>query len=247
MDTHPHPEPQGAKELVAALVKAQGEFVPIEKNASVSYPVSRGPAVEFRYADLSAVIDATRPALVKNGLAVSQCFVASTHDGGMFLETKLMHTGGGEIRSLFPLPKTVRMQETGSAITYARRYALCAILGVVADPDDDGQAAASGQAKATPAAPAAKPGPKRLFNPPAANGAWVEVDGVLEERGSWEGEETRMRALYKALDAMEPERLAAHADLIAKLPPAGRAPLYEKAGLDQGDGLDAFRALKSAK
>lgn len=120
-------------DLAAALVAAQAAITPAEKDGI-------NPHFNRRYASLGAVMQAIRPALTANGLAVSQIV---TRDGDQLaLETILVHTSGQYIGGTYPLrPTKADPQGEGSALTYARRYALASLLGVVADDDDDGNAA----------------------------------------------------------------------------------------------------------
>ncbi len=128
--------------LAAALSKAQGQMKPAPKDAE-------NPYYKSRYADLASVWEAIREPLSKNDLAVIQ--TTEGEGEAMVLITTLMHSSGEWIRGLLkltPVEKTDKEgrrlkpdpQSVGSAISYARRYALSAILGVAAD-DDDGNAA----------------------------------------------------------------------------------------------------------
>lgn len=117
-----------------ALAAAQGEIEAAAKDKV-------NPAFKSRYADLSAVWDAIRPALSKHKIAVTQWPVHSD-DNRLHLVTRLAH-GGEWIRCEFSIP--IMKQDAhgyGSAVTYIKRYALAAAVGVVADEDDDGNGAA---------------------------------------------------------------------------------------------------------
>lgn len=118
-------------ELASALNKAQAELQSAKKDAN-------NPFFKSKYADLTSVWEAARPVLAKNGLSVAQTV------GLTGLTTILMHSSGQYIEDTMPIvvAKQNDPQALGSAITYARRYALAAIVGVVAD-DDDGNAAAA--------------------------------------------------------------------------------------------------------
>lgn len=117
-------------ELATALSKAQGEIMPAIKD-------SKNPFFKSNYADLSSVWNACRSALTKNGLAVVQ--MTDRKDGELILITTLTHASGQWMRSFSPLlNEKNNAQGLGSAITYMRRYALCAIVGVTCDDDDDG-------------------------------------------------------------------------------------------------------------
>ena len=89
------------------------------------------PHFKSKYADLAAIFDAARKPLSANGLAIVQTI------GDGVLHTRLLHTSGQWIASEHPLPMSGRPQEIGSALTYARRYSLSALIGIAADEDDD--------------------------------------------------------------------------------------------------------------
>lgn len=122
---------EGRKELFAAYVKAQAEMGSVFKGAV-------NPAFKSKYADLATVIDAVAPAFNQNGLAIIQ---SPSFDGEVVtVETVIAHTGGGFMRSALSIrPAKQDAHGIGSAVTYARRYALLALSGV-APEDDDGNA-----------------------------------------------------------------------------------------------------------
>ena len=120
-------------DLAAALCAVQGELKPAIKQAD-------NPFFKSKYVDLPGVWEAIRPLLAKNGLSVAQTFTVS--QDGPTIVTTLLHKSGQWISSdLFLRPAKSDPQGVGSAITYGRRYALAAMVGVVADEDDDGNAA----------------------------------------------------------------------------------------------------------
>jgi ERF superfamily. len=125
---------ESIKELATALAKAQGEMGKAIKDAN-------NPFFKSNYADLESCIDASRSALVKNGLSVAQ-FVTSTNDG-LGINTILMHSSGEFIESTCRV-LTVKKdpQGEGSALTYYRRYLYASAIGLVTS-DDDGEAAMS--------------------------------------------------------------------------------------------------------
>lgn len=121
--------------LAAALAEAQGEFPVVAKESS-------NPFFKSKYAELSTIVRTIQPVLRKHGLSVTQL----TEDGenGVSVRTVLMHKTGEYISGVLRMrPVKDDPQGIGSAITYARRYGLSAILGIATDDDDDG-AAASG-------------------------------------------------------------------------------------------------------
>jgi hypothetical protein len=134
--------------LYAALAAAQGEFKPIAKNRTVRITSSKG-SYTFRYADLEAILTATRPAMAKNGLALVQT-LESVPDGGTLLITQLVHKDGGRVISEVRLPRYDNgdPKSFGGLVTYYRRYAACPMLGVSADDDldDNGEPAQDAEA-----------------------------------------------------------------------------------------------------
>jgi hypothetical protein len=121
--------------LDAALAKAQGEIEAASKDKV-------NPAFRSKYADLTSVWAAIRPVLSKHGIAVTQWPVHSD-DNRLHIVTRLAHDGEW-IRARFSIPVVKQDPHGyGSATTYAKRFSLAACVGVVADDDDDGNAAAN--------------------------------------------------------------------------------------------------------
>lgn len=127
-------------DLAAALSAAQGEMpaAPLD---------GRNPHFNSRYATLTGLVTTARPVLARHGLSVVQ----GRGEGGG-IETTILHSSGqwitcdGEPLS----PVKADPQGIASAITYARRYGLAAACGLVADDDDDGNAATAGKASERP-------------------------------------------------------------------------------------------------
>jgi len=135
--------------LNAALAMAQGEFPPIPRDKTVTVKTRSGDRYTFSYAPLDSILGACRPVLAKHGLAVTQQL--EQHDGVPAIRTELRHAAGGVIGSSFPLSHTPESpQQLGSLLTYLRRYAIVALLGVAAEEDDDARSVES--AKKKPAA-----------------------------------------------------------------------------------------------
>jgi hypothetical protein len=172
-------------ELAKALVKAQGQISPALKD-------SENPHFRSKYADLSSVWAACRKPLTDNGLSVVQMPVDAPTPGSVALTTLLLHTSGEYISSTVSAPLTKQdAQGIGSALTYLRRYALSAIIGVVADEDDDGNAASRPQATSYsapqqqhPQAPAPRQQPAQQATAPS--GALLcDVCGTPAKDGKW--------------------------------------------------------------
>jgi hypothetical protein len=145
---------EAINDLAAALAKAQAEMTHASKDA-------KNPHLKSKYADLSAVIDAARPHLAKNGLSVVQVTDPGELDT-VVLMTQLSHASGQWVRGWYPVkPVKNDPQGFGSALTYARRYSYAAIVGVAASgEDDDGNAASGG----SPAAPKTEPEYRGVFD-----------------------------------------------------------------------------------
>lgn len=123
----------GTAKLAAALAKAQAAFTQIAKNRTVQIRMREGGAYTFRYADLEAIISATRPALASNGLAVLQVIV------GEELQTILAHESGESVVSTMKLPPMhpADPKSYGAGISYLRRYAYQSMVCVASDDDLD--------------------------------------------------------------------------------------------------------------
>jgi hypothetical protein len=120
--------------LSAALCKAQAEMGGAVKDA-------KNPFFKSSYADLTSVIKAIKEPFANNGLSYSQFPVTSEGGGGVGVVTVLLHSSGQWLESEFYLPLAKKdPQGGGSAITYARRYALQAMAGIPT-ADDDAEAA----------------------------------------------------------------------------------------------------------
>lgn len=115
-------------ELAKALSKCQGEIRGAIKD-------KKNPFFKSSYADLSSVWKACRDPLTNNGLSIIQCF--ETENDKQYIITKLMHESGQWISSCLALPHCKDVQSLGSAISYCKRYALSAIVGVYSIEEDD--------------------------------------------------------------------------------------------------------------
>lgn len=149
-------------ELAAALAKAQSQIERAKKD-------STNPHFKSSYADLASVWDACREALTGNGLSVAQSAEASG-DGGYGVTTMLLHTSGQWMSgTLYLKPTKDDPQGAGSALTYARRYGLAAMVGV-APADDDANAASE------------KPTTAVVAMPPKGYSDWLaDLEAVADE------------------------------------------------------------------
>ena len=128
--------------LAEALSKAQGAILDASKGAE-------NPYFKSKYADLASVRSVIREPMAKNGLSLVQ--LPKTVDGGVSVETLLLHSSGQFIKSSLFMPAAkADAHGIGSAITYARRYSIMSIL-CLATEDDDGNAAVDSVKRAAPA------------------------------------------------------------------------------------------------
>lgn len=126
------PQSENIAELAKALATAQSQMKVAPFNKV-------NPHFKNKYADLTAVIDAVRKPLNDNSIAFTQTTEMS---GGAFcLVTRLLHSSGQWLSGEYLLPANVTPQQLGSALTYAKRYSLAAIVGISSDEDDDAEGA----------------------------------------------------------------------------------------------------------
>lgn len=179
--------------LFAAVVALQAHLPRVGKGETAKVPGKDGKqGYTYKYADLADISQAILPLLAKHGLA----FIAkpTMADGEFGLDYKLIHSSGESDGGFYrlPDPRNTSPQQVGSAITYARRYCLCAVTGIAPDGDDDDagaaqqghwQSAGDAFANASPM----RPSPPKRQMPPAGQNArplspedpWAaKVDGV---------------------------------------------------------------------
>lgn len=169
------------KELLQAFVAAQAEFKPVRTTETVNTA-----KYSYKYADLAGVLEATLPALNKHGICLHYTYRL---DGEWLIATcHAVHVLGEEISADAMVPakgdgRLMGAQAMGSAMTFARRYATLAALGLASE-DDDGAAAPSGGNS-----PASRPAPKPATRQNAAPQAEPRqadqpgeqiMDGILE-------------------------------------------------------------------
>lgn len=124
-------------DIAKALTDTQSEL----KNP---YNTADNPYFKSKYAPLPDVLNAVRPVLAKNGISIIQR-PATDDSGNTGVETMILHKSGQYIllEPYFLKPSKIDPQTAGGAITYARRYALNAILGISGEEDYDGNAASA--------------------------------------------------------------------------------------------------------
>lgn len=176
--------------ISAALVKAQ-------RGITFAVKDSINPHLKNKYADLGSVIEAVKGPLNENGIAVIQLPTESSA-GYVALVTRLQHESGEWIQSTALVPMAKQdAQAYGSAMTYARRYALAAAVCLYQD-DDDGNKASKGAGKAgiTPAGGVADALPearrRACESAAAAVVASMQVGGPERAVEAWLGEKVTL-------------------------------------------------------
>lgn len=166
--------------IYSAMARAFAEIESATKSAN-------NPHFKSKYADLTSVIDAIKPALVKNNLFFTQ--TPEPTEGGVCIATYLFHVDGHSLSlgKLFVPANKNDAQAYGSALTYARRYALVTAFGVPVE-DDDGNAASRGQERS---------GTNRTVSPAPtiSDSEWAELVQLVEATKT---DADRLCAAYKA-------------------------------------------------
>jgi hypothetical protein len=144
---------QPSRTLAAALAAMQAKMPVIEKGRTATV-VSQKGSYKYSYAGLDDVARILQPLLAEFGFSFTSRPTLDP-EGRFVLAYSLLHVSGESLDGAYPLPPNTAPQAVGSVITYARRYALCAVTGAVATEDDDGQAASTVE----------RPAPRRAASP----------------------------------------------------------------------------------
>lgn len=132
-------------QLAGALSKAQGTFKAVPKSKTARVQMKSGGEYSYKYADLADAWDVARAPLSENGLSVVQS-PGQFERGTLSVTTMLLHTSGQWMRSTLAIDaRDATPQGMGTAITYARRYGLASMIGLVTDDDTDAQEHTSGR------------------------------------------------------------------------------------------------------
>ena len=178
--------------LATALAKVQGNLPTITKNERANTG-----KFSYTYASLADIHAALLPLLAAEGLAWV-CAPTLRGDGRYVLSCTLIHGPTGETLGCeLPLPQhECGPQELGSAITYGRRYAICSLVGIAPDEDDDGQAAQqaarqhqhkNSAPRPEPKRPTKRPAPKKTITAANALNLAVAADTPEKIREIWNG------------------------------------------------------------
>lgn len=137
------------KNIILALCEAKKEFKPIVKNKI-------NPHFKSEYADLQSYLDSTQDSLCKHGLFVSQVI----QERGLVTTIHYAYSSD-TIVSIIDLKECSTPQAFGSALTYYRRYAYSAILGLSSEDDDANESSVKAPAKVESKKVEIKPEPKK--------------------------------------------------------------------------------------
>lgn len=154
--------------LAEALAAVQTRLPQIKKTERANVRSDKGN-YSYTYANLAGISAAVLPLLGEVGLSWTTKPTLNA-EGKFVLAFKLLHASGEYDSGEYPLPTTGTPQAIGGAITYARRYALCAVTGVAPEDDDDDAAAASQQDDRPAATATRRRTAQRRNTQPAANG-----------------------------------------------------------------------------
>jgi hypothetical protein len=183
-------------ELAAALAKAQGEFPPIPKDCVAKIQTKKGGSYSFRYADLDTVLSTVRPVLSRHGLALVVDIETVRNEAGeraMLATIRLIHSSGQWMQTTglaiaidADAYANQPAQSSGSAATYATRYAVEALLSIRATDDQDGAEASGNHIEVQRRHPPAQPAPPSGTRP----GLHDSLRNLLGEFG-WPNERKR--------------------------------------------------------
>lgn len=138
--------PPSHASMAAALAAFQGEVPTVTKGNTAEVEMRSGGKYRYSYADLADVARVAYPVMARHGLSFA-CRSEMVEPRSWVLTGRLRHASGEEDTSSLPLAMGTP-QEVGSALTYARRYLLGMMTGIVTDDDDDGRGAQSGHQRA---------------------------------------------------------------------------------------------------
>lgn len=179
--------------LAAALVAALKDLSVVEAARTATVPIKAGGSYSYNYADIADVVRLTRPALAAQGVVA----LTPVHafGSGLACTVTLLHDSGEQMDlGPFPFEAGRDAQSTGSAVTYHRRYALIAALGLAAGDDDDGAAAKASKKQSAAAGPSADAVNAAAALDSLPDPVAAEIQGRMEDKAG-----------VRMLDALEEE------------------------------------------
>jgi ERF superfamily len=172
--------------IAAALAKAQGELTNPEKSlmATVAVSAAGERTRSFRYASLASGLDIVRKCLGQHEIATAQTTAIDRDAGQIRLTTLLAHASGEWIASdwpVCPIEDMAAPKRMGAALTYARRYALFALVGIAGEDDLDAPDLLDESVTPLPVKPALRGG-SAARAAPAKQGLGAEESGALRDQ-----------------------------------------------------------------
>lgn len=201
---------ENVADLYAAMGKAFGQLKNAPRTCFSNWAKKDRKTGELLpdYADLATVFDTIRSVYGANGLSIRQTFSPYRDDGTIMLVTTIGHSSGQFERSYLPMKGNVPPQELAKVVTYLKRVAICAAVGIAADDDDDGESANRSTAVATAndEARIEKALSDKIRSAKDATGRKAEIDRAA--RGVSEGmlpsaALDRLKALAEQLDSQQ--------------------------------------------
>jgi hypothetical protein len=187
-------------EMAKAIAEFQAKCPEISLDGEVSFGGRK-----FKYATLPNIVKTTQPALTAAGLTVIQPIV-----GGVIYTYVVCTKDGSMLTAWMALPERLKLQDTGSDITYCRRYMYVSLLGIVGEEDKDAENLKDIPAKGAPAKPAV---PKKAVMTAEAKEA-VMAKIANGKKGSLDGDKakesmTALRGMFTMTEDDERDILSA--------------------------------------
>ncbi|GAA4626713.1 hypothetical protein GCM10023196_036070 [Actinoallomurus vinaceus] len=180
------------KDLAQAVAMLQARLPEIKKTQTADVKTDKA-RYSYTYADLAQITRELMPILGELGLS----FLAKPTmiEGRFVLAYKLLHVSGESEDGEYPLPTSGSPQTVGSAITYARRYCLCAVTGVAPEDDDDAAQAEAERNSQRSAwrAPAANQAPEATSDREATKPQLQKLHALFSQ-AEWTDKADRLRA-----------------------------------------------------
>ncbi|WP_050424654.1 ERF family protein [Bradyrhizobium tropiciagri] len=238
--------------IAAALARAQADLVNPEKTltATIRSPFPREDDRTFRYASLASGLDIVRKSLSQQEIATVQTTRLEAASGQIHLTTLIAHSSGEWISSDLPVcaaKDTEAPHRMGAALTYARRYALFALVGIAGEDDLDApDAVASPPAAAPQALPGARAKPAKgvlnrapVLGPPQSAELRERLLSQLAVLPPGDDLLVWAKASLPLKNTLlEPDAKLVEAAYLVRLQEAGRATMVEQAAaLEQDPSL----------
>lgn len=190
------------------LITAMSEMVNPSKSSVATVPTKGGGRYTYKYETLEQMLAAIRPALLSQGLGLTQGMVWDPSRNAYVLRTKVFDSTGEMVLDERPFRDGGNAQELGSWETYMRRYALRTAFGLCGE-DDDGAATVRGQQRQQPAPQQPQQTPQPQPEKPSEQ--WVQSALVLKQEcvrnGIREGAlDDYARSMYGTADVREMSR-----------------------------------------